>query len=76
VIALDGGKLTAADIVAIAHREASVEVTPEARARVAASHEFAARVAAERPIYATADRDLTADIDVATTLIGSLAKLA
>jgi histidine ammonia-lyase len=54
VIALDGGKLTAADIVAIAHREGSVEVTPEARARVAASHEFAARVAAERPIYGRA----------------------
>jgi len=54
VIALDGETLTAADIAAIAHREAPVEVPPEARARVVASHEFAARVAAERPVYGRA----------------------
>jgi histidine ammonia-lyase len=51
VIALDGGGLAAADIAAVAYREASVEVTPQARARVAASHEFAVRVSAERPVY-------------------------
>jgi histidine ammonia-lyase len=51
VIALDGETLTTADIVAIAHRQAPVAVTPEARARAAASHDFAARIAAERPIY-------------------------
>ena len=51
MIALDAGGLTAADISAVAHREASFAVTPQARARVAASHEFAVRVAAERPVY-------------------------
>jgi histidine ammonia-lyase len=51
VIALDGGGLTAADIAAVAHRAASVEVTTQARARVAASHDFAVRVSAERPVY-------------------------
>jgi histidine ammonia-lyase len=51
VIALDGGGLTAADIAAVAHRAVSVEVTPQARARVVASHEFAVRVSAERPVY-------------------------
>jgi histidine ammonia-lyase len=54
VIALDGAKLTPADIVAIAHRKGPVEVTSQARARVAASHAFAARVAAERPLYGRA----------------------
>jgi histidine ammonia-lyase len=51
VVALDGGALTAADIAAVAHRATSVELTPQARARVVASHEFAVRVAAERPVY-------------------------
>lgn len=51
MIALDGGGLTAADIAAVAHREASVEVTPQARARVTASHESAVRVSAQRPVY-------------------------
>jgi histidine ammonia-lyase len=51
VIALDGETLTTADIVAIAHRQSPVAVTPAARARVAASQDFAARVAAERPVY-------------------------
>jgi histidine ammonia-lyase len=51
VIALDGGGITAGEIAAIARREASVAVTPLARARVAASHEFAVRVSAERPVY-------------------------
>lgn len=51
MIALDGETLTTADIVAIAHRREPVAVTPEARARVAASHEFAVRTAAERPVY-------------------------
>jgi histidine ammonia-lyase len=54
VIALDGGGLTVADIAAVAHREASVEVTPQARARIAASHEFAVRVSSERPVYGRA----------------------
>jgi histidine ammonia-lyase len=51
VIALDGAGLTAADIAAVAHREASLGVTPQARARVAASHEFAIGVSAARPVY-------------------------
>jgi histidine ammonia-lyase len=54
VIALDGERLTTADIVAIAHRREPVAVTPEARARVAASHEFAAQIASERPVYGRA----------------------
>jgi histidine ammonia-lyase len=51
VVLLDGAGLTATDISAIAHREAAVEVTPQARARVAASHEFAVGVSAQRPVY-------------------------
>ena len=51
MISLDGVGLTAADIAAVAHRAASIEVSLRARSRVAASHEFAVRVAAERPVY-------------------------
>jgi histidine ammonia-lyase len=54
VITLDGGQLSAADIVAIARRETAVDVTPQARARVAASHEFVQRVSRERPLYGRA----------------------
>ncbi len=51
MISLDGVAVTAADIAAVAHRAASIEVSPPVRTRVAASHDFAVRVAAERPVY-------------------------
>ncbi len=51
MIALSRAGLTAADIAAVARGEESVEVTPQVRERVAVSHEFAARMAAERPVY-------------------------
>ena len=43
MISLDGVGLTAAEIAAVAHREASIEVSPRVRTRVAASHDFADR---------------------------------
>lgn len=54
MIALDGAGLTPADIAAVACRESSVEVTAQARARVAASHDFAVQVSAQRPVYGRA----------------------
>jgi histidine ammonia-lyase len=54
VITLDGGHLSVADIAAIARRETPVELAPEARARVTASHEFVKRVSRERPLYGRA----------------------
>jgi histidine ammonia-lyase len=51
VFALGAADLTVADIAAIARRERSVEVTAQARAAMAKSQEFAAQVAAERPVY-------------------------
>jgi histidine ammonia-lyase len=48
---LDGTHLSLDEIVAASRREASIEVAPSARARVAASHAFADSVAASRPVY-------------------------
>ena len=51
MVALDGARLAAADIAAVAHREASIEVSAQVRRRVAAAHDFAVEVAATRPVY-------------------------
>ena len=51
MIALDGGHLASSDIAAVASGALSVEVSAEARLRVAESHEFAAKVSVERPVY-------------------------
>ena len=48
---VDGSHLTLDDIVAVARRRESVTLGPDVLARVAASQEFADRVAEERPIY-------------------------
>ena len=60
---VDGSHLTLDDIVAVARRGESVTLGPDVLARVAASQEFADRVAEERPIYGRstgvgANRDL------------------
>ena len=46
-ITLDGGVLTRADVVAVANGDASVELGPTARARIAAAAELIARIAGE-----------------------------
>ena len=48
---VDGSHLTLDDIVAVARRRESVTLGPDVLTRVAASQEFADRVAEERPIY-------------------------
>jgi histidine ammonia-lyase len=60
---VDGSHLTLDDIVAVARHGESVALGPDVLARVAASQEFADRVAEERPIYCRstgvgANRDL------------------
>jgi histidine ammonia-lyase len=51
MIALDGSHLASSDIAVVAAGTAGVEVTVEARLRVAESHEFAEQVSTERPVY-------------------------
>ena len=48
---VDGSHLTLDDIVAVARRKEPVSLDPAVLARVAASQEFANRVAEQRPIY-------------------------
>ena len=61
-----GAALRVAAIAAAARGAAPVSLDPAARARVSAAHEYAGRVAAERPIYGRstgvgANRDLLVD---------------
>jgi histidine ammonia-lyase len=51
VIVIDGARLTAADITALAERRADFSLAAAARDRVAASARFAATVASSRPVY-------------------------
>ena len=51
MIRIDGTRLSAAEIVAAARREDTVELTDQARERVGASAALAERIAAERPLY-------------------------
>ncbi|RLV50436.1 aromatic amino acid lyase [Nocardioides mangrovicus] len=60
---LDGSHLSLDDVLAVARRREPVRLSREARDRIAASHAFAADVAASRPIYGRstgvgANRDL------------------
>jgi histidine ammonia-lyase len=48
---IDGSHLTIDDIVSVARRAEPVRLAPGARSRVVASHDFANRVARDRPIY-------------------------
>jgi histidine ammonia-lyase len=51
VIELDGRSLTAADIVAAAHRRDDVTLTAAGRDRIVSAFERAQRLTAERPVY-------------------------
>jgi histidine ammonia-lyase len=51
VLDVDGSSLTLEQVVAVARGGDRVRVHPAARARVAASHTYAARVVTQRPIY-------------------------
>ena len=51
MIALDGAHLTSSDIAILAAGPAAVEVTAEARIRVAESHDYAEQVSSERAVY-------------------------
>jgi histidine ammonia-lyase len=51
MIALGGGHLTASDIALLAAHGAAVEVTAQARLRVAESHDFAEQVSTQRAVY-------------------------
>lgn len=51
MIELDGRSLTAADIVAVAHRRDGAILSPDARQRIASSHERAKRLFGRRPLY-------------------------
>jgi histidine ammonia-lyase len=66
VISLDGRSLTPSDIALLAHRRERAEVPPEARARAAASAEYAAEQSAQRLVYGRgtgvgANRDVLVD---------------
>jgi histidine ammonia-lyase len=51
LIRIDGTQLTCADIAAAAHRRDSVELTSDALDAIERSHQFAKRLAGERPVY-------------------------
>jgi histidine ammonia-lyase len=51
VIRIDGDRLSTAEIVAVARREADIELTDEARTRVIRSAALAERISGQRPLY-------------------------
>jgi histidine ammonia-lyase len=73
VVLIDGSPLRSAEISALAAGHTHIELAETALARVAQSHEFAVRLAAERPIYGRstgvgANRDVAIELSEAHAL--------